>query len=46
MKKTSKTEKCNNRNIKNIKFYIFCYKHYVKNGIFEKRNVLVKQIFF
>ena len=38
MKKTSKTEKCKNRKIKNKKNYIFGEKPYVKNVIFEKNH--------
>ena len=43
--KTSKTEKCKNRKMKNNKIYIFGYKPYVKNDIFGKKIILVKQHF-
>ena len=43
--KNSKTEKRKNRKIKNNTSCIFCLKPYVKNGIFEKKIILVKHVF-
>ena len=44
--KKSKTEKEKNRKIKkNNKNCIFCYKLYVKNGIFERKIILLKHFF-
>ena len=38
-------KKNNNRNLEKIEIHIFCKKHYLKNGIFEKK-ILSNTFFF